>query len=781
MPKTDTSFSTYTSMMRVTSKGRPYTKDLYDMFAAVLLQIKLIDHRVMFRTYSYTFTTEEASKVMSSLVFIHVSRNPDPSDPSRQISTRTTTTFSMNYQSVKTLLQQFLSARLIMCATDPQNWNSMKDRSLWCPTLKGKLVLEEFAYTAQILLSDTLLAALHASSMSTNYDTMKNNNYSFNNGPSNRIIHLDRLSDDDDQLTFSRSNMTVIFKAMMASLPKEALLADDVPGIEKRKLPLYKYTFMGIHCINWLCDRLTIFCREEAEAVAAEFVLFGWVSHVLDKCEKTATTNSVDDIVTFKTNRNAIYYVTERGCLVTGWKMPSMDAKDEQENTMTQSSMSSKSSSTNISSISNLSNSTNNKSKNIPQQDTKLSSSNGKLMSAEASHNDVLIKDNKQHLLNRYSYYDIIDDKRIEKPIEAETIHDETAEKALEPLPIISRKSTAYEDGIPQLSSFEQPQTQGSNELRPLSRVITNSSLSCTTSFNKVNTNNMNSQRARLQKVLETPLLRMYFRDFLKANYCIENINFWVANNKLLQSLKQQQQQQQQQSNKKSTTVILELLSECYSVYEIYLGPQAVADINIDHSLRQEIIHFFSTVFVIHNDNNNLSVAANDSKNYFLVPSFNHYQSMTNTVNKPSMTSAKSGQAGLLLLPPQMVNNSKRRKVVIRSNTIVPERCLMKILKMFTKVNEHVCCMMAEDSIPKFIKTEKYKQLINAHHQQEQQGQEDNDVDYDIVYEDSSEDEKERSNKAKNNFVTSLLTQRSSMDQSQHESVTAPTTLGPLF
>lgn len=26
MPKTDTSFSTYTSMMRVTKKGRPYTK-----------------------------------------------------------------------------------------------------------------------------------------------------------------------------------------------------------------------------------------------------------------------------------------------------------------------------------------------------------------------------------------------------------------------------------------------------------------------------------------------------------------------------------------------------------------------------------------------------------------------------------------------------------------------------------------------------------------------------------------------------------------------------------
>ncbi|KAG1239333.1 hypothetical protein G6F68_018662 [Rhizopus microsporus] len=94
MPKTlSSSFATYTTMMRITKKGRPYTKDLYDMFSAVLLQTNLTDHRSLFRTYPYTFTTEEAVKVMSSLKFIHVLRQPDPSNPSHQIATRTTTTF----------------------------------------------------------------------------------------------------------------------------------------------------------------------------------------------------------------------------------------------------------------------------------------------------------------------------------------------------------------------------------------------------------------------------------------------------------------------------------------------------------------------------------------------------------------------------------------------------------------------------------------------------------------------------------------------------------------
>ncbi|KAI9473947.1 MAG: hypothetical protein EXX96DRAFT_487748 [Benjaminiella poitrasii] len=631
------------------------------MFAAVLLQIKLTDHRVMFRTYPYTFTTEEASKVMSSLVFIHVHRHPDPADPSRQISTRTTTTFSMDHQTAKTLLQQFLSARLIMSATDPQNWSSVKDRSLWCPTLKGKYVLEEFTDSTQVQMSDSLIAAFNAPYMSPNSGTT--NGHSNYSSIGSRVIHLDRLADNDDQITFERVNMTVIFKAMMASLPQEALLVDDVGGIEKKQLPTFEHTFLGAHCVDWLCDRLTVRGREEAEAVASELVLFGWIARVLDKCDKAhhASNATTEDIMTFKTSRNAIYHVTDRGCLIIGWKLAS--ARLEEEDT--------------------------------------IRSSSGSA--------DMIRHDSATGML----------------------------EQAFS-LSSISQDSANFESSDAQRALAEYRAV-----VRPPSMAITDSSLSYASNNSKDMAHHTNSQWTRLQEILQTPLLRMYFRDFLKANYCVENINFWVDHNKVLQNLKQQQ---------KKPTTVLETLAECYLIYDVYLGPHAMADVNIDHTLRQEIIKFFSAVFVIVNNNAN-SKSSTTSTNYFLT----------------------GGASRLLLMPPQIANNGKQRMVMIRSNTISPERCLVKLLKMFSKVNDHVCRMMAEDSVPKFIKTDKYKRLVDARQQQKRQEEDDdsNSSSFDEEYEDSSEDE---GIQLMNNYVTALSAQRSSMDHQRHESTSVSTT-----
>ncbi|CEG77704.1 hypothetical protein RMATCC62417_12409 [Rhizopus microsporus] len=314
MPKTlNSSFATYTTMMRITKKGRPFTKDLYDMFSAVLLQIELTDHRTFFRTYPYTFTTDEAIKVMSSLQFIHVHRQPDPSDPSRQISTRTTTTFTMDTTTAKNMIQYFLSARLIMNATDPNNW-TVKDKGLWCPTLKGKYILEEFADYTQVEMKNSLIAALNAPYMVP----------SVSGSTGGRIIKLDRLTDHDDQITFSRANMTIAFKAMLASLPLDALVLDDVGGIDRKNLSRYQHTFLGTQCVEWLADRLTVSSKEEAEMVASEFVLFGWIGLVVDKSDKSLCVN--EDGISFKTSRFAIYYVTERGLVIAGWKSPQEEA-----------------------------------------------------------------------------------------------------------------------------------------------------------------------------------------------------------------------------------------------------------------------------------------------------------------------------------------------------------------------------------------------------------------------------------------------------------------------
>ncbi|KAG1434758.1 hypothetical protein G6F57_021442 [Rhizopus arrhizus] len=131
----------------------------------------------------------------------------------------------MDTTTAKSMIQYFLSARLIMNATDPNNW-TVKDKGLWCPTLKGKYTLEEFADYTQVEMKNSLIAALNAPYMVP----------SVSGSTGGRIIKLDRLTDHDDQITFSRANMTIAFKAMLASLPLDALVLDDAPNVSNGSL-----------------------------------------------------------------------------------------------------------------------------------------------------------------------------------------------------------------------------------------------------------------------------------------------------------------------------------------------------------------------------------------------------------------------------------------------------------------------------------------------------------------------------------------------------------------
>lgn len=686
------------------------------MFAAVLLQISLKDHRVMFRTYPYTFTTDEAAKVMESLVFIHVHRNPDPVNPSRQIATRTTTTFSMDFSTAKHMLQQFLSARLIVSATDPTNW-SIRDKGLWCPTLKGKYVMEEFTDSTQVEMTDTLIAALNAPYMSPGSS----------GSTGSRIITLDRMVDNDDQITFSRPNMTAAFKAMMSSIPRDALLIDDVGGVEKKSFGIFQYSFVGSHCVEWLCNRLTVTSMEEAESVAAEFLLFGWVAQILNKADKTY--GAKEDEITFHTARNAIYYVTERGCVVTGWKLPTAEE---------------------------------------PMQGGNQSNSSGLSLDSEASstkktiHRGVskptpLVPLPPPSMVPKYSYYDSKGDENAK------------SHATLGPVDMVRHDSaTALVEHALSQSSISQDAMEGGaaiqrlNTPRPPSMSITDSAVSHNSAaFNSTapNVNKENSQWTRLTQILETPLMRLYFREFLRSNYSEENINFWVSHNRLLKNLKQ--------NNK----TVLEQLAECYAIYETYLGHDATADVNIDHVLHQEITKYVTTAFVVVSSTAAIGTTANASpgtngslplKNpYFIVAPTNH---PTLTTNQPIKSSKASNR--LLLMPPSVANSSKQRIVTIRG--VSPERCLIKLLKLFGKVNDHVCRMMAEDSVPKFIKTERYRKLI-AKQQNEALAMETDDEDDsdDLSFEDSSDEDEDRRNIM--HLTTALSAQRSSMDHQRHE------------
>ncbi|KAI8987790.1 hypothetical protein BDF20DRAFT_904718 [Mycotypha africana] len=666
------------------------------MFAAVLLQINLKDHRVMFRTYPFTFTTDEAAKVMSCLTFIYIHRKPDPIDPTRQIATRTTTTFSMDVTTAKNILQLFLSARLICSATDPTNW-SIRDKGLWCPTMKGKYVMEEFADTTQVEMSATLIAALNAPYMALNT--------SCGSSTGSRIITLDRLIENDDQITFSRPNMTAVFKAMMSSLPRDTLLVDDVPGIDKKSLDKYEYTFVGTYCIEWLCERLTINSEQEAESVAAQFVLFGWIAQIQDRSNKSHS--DLDESVIFKTG--------QRGCLILGWKLPKQISEP-----VIHSSTHSISSGFSLESD----NSSLNKTSKKPVLYKPLSKPG----------TDTASKFTQQATPPSSIELSPPADRPAPEPPGVSTtqmmrqdsgamlfgqVHSQSS---------ISQDSSCAEINIP-------TQERHHTSPRPPSMSITDSALSHTSSNSASNnnyhqhTNKDNSNWNKLTQILESPLIRMYFRNFLRENYAAENINFWVEHDKLLRNFKQNNRSLQEQ------------LAECYTIYDTYLGPNATTDVNIDHSLHQEIIKFVATVFTTMSTKpppptptNSSSSLSDDTTNepfYFTVPS---NLVLNASLNKPSNSIASSNR--LLLMPPQTVAADLKQRI-IRVRGIPPEKCLIKMLRLLSKVNDHLCRMMAEDSVPKFIKTEKYKELMEAQRQQKDKVDEAELSDDELSFEDS--------------------------------------------
>jgi GTPase-activating protein SST2 len=88
--------------------------------------------------------SEEAINNLGSLKFSQSNRMLDPKDPSRIVTTTTTTTFSMARQMARSVCQRCLDARFIESADGKQAKEFNMKGSVWQLTLKGINVLERF-------------------------------------------------------------------------------------------------------------------------------------------------------------------------------------------------------------------------------------------------------------------------------------------------------------------------------------------------------------------------------------------------------------------------------------------------------------------------------------------------------------------------------------------------------------------------------------------------------------------------------------------------------------
>ncbi|CAB4397891.1 unnamed protein product [Rhizophagus irregularis] len=310
-----------THMMKTTRSGRPFVKDIHDLFSTLVVSLPMETHRNLFRSYSNSFTTEEAIANLGSLKFTQSHRTPDPKDPSRIITTTTTTTFSMTKDMAKSVCQTFMDARLFENLADSSS-RSFKDKNVFGLTPKGLYILERFVTRNGIAAPH--LAKLFASQISPI-----------------RLYFVER-SPENDSVSSTRQCVESIFRRFAGTKPNivnkdsdETKDSDSSSGsfcekhdrnigieVKERQFgsKMARYSFNGAAACDWLCDFTTLITKEEAMKMATEFIRYGLIEYISDKNNESKKRSDKIESNTFKYSKSVYYHIIDEGRRVALWE-----------------------------------------------------------------------------------------------------------------------------------------------------------------------------------------------------------------------------------------------------------------------------------------------------------------------------------------------------------------------------------------------------------------------------------------------------------------------------
>ncbi|KAK4214859.1 putative developmental regulator flbA [Rhypophila decipiens] len=298
---------TSSRLLRMTDDDRPFTKDFKDLFATLIVSLlPLSAHRVRLTKVEHTFLSEDAINNLGSLKFSQSNRMPDPKDPSRIVTTTTTTTFSMAKDMARSICQRFLEARFIESADGKlQPIYTMKG-SVWQLTPKGISILDRFCSRNGI--QQKQVAELIGSSLP-------------------QLVSLERDGQSDKLLT-DRGTIEVIFrrfigahglnvKPSVSAADSDSLndYRDGLTGVKmaaERKIGgrTFKDTFTGKAATDWLMDCSTTVDRRETIEIASLFVEYDLMESVQQDRAHMAQ-NPGHNL--FQPTKHAIYQVTPKG------------------------------------------------------------------------------------------------------------------------------------------------------------------------------------------------------------------------------------------------------------------------------------------------------------------------------------------------------------------------------------------------------------------------------------------------------------------------------------
>lgn len=270
-----------------------------------MVSLPLTPHRVRWQKVDHSFTSEEAMTNLGSLKFSQSNRMPDPKDPSRIVTTTTTTTFSMAKEMARSVCQKFLEARFIESVEGKTDF--MSKTAVWQMTPKGMHVLQRFCQRNGINQKHV-------------YEVLDS---------SRNTMHLVILEREleTDKLNHDQATIEVVFrrfvghegpnaKANTAQADSDSLneYSTGMVGVKmarERKIgdKIYMNTFTGKASVDWLMDCSTMVDKREAYEMCSLFYEFGLMAPV----EVFPNSNR------FQPTKSAIYYVTEKGQRIAGW------------------------------------------------------------------------------------------------------------------------------------------------------------------------------------------------------------------------------------------------------------------------------------------------------------------------------------------------------------------------------------------------------------------------------------------------------------------------------
>ncbi|KAJ5914368.1 hypothetical protein N7504_003251 [Penicillium tannophilum] len=303
---------TSSRLLRMTEDERPFTKDFMDLFSTLMVSLKLDSHRVRFTRYDHTFTSEEAINNLGSLKFSQSNRMPDPKDPSRIVTTTTTTTFSMAKEMARSVCQRFVDARFIEAVDGKALPIFPLKGALFQLTPKGINILQRFCQRNGITARHVMDV------LESPRNTMQ-------------LVNLERDT-ESDKLSHDRATIEVIFRRFAGqdgpnikssiSTSDSDSLSDYTNGLvgvkmaRERKLQdgkIYTNTFTGKGAVDWLMDCSTTIERRETCLIAELFLKYGLITMIQDD-KAFPDSNAV-----FQPSKYSIYCITERGQRVCGW------------------------------------------------------------------------------------------------------------------------------------------------------------------------------------------------------------------------------------------------------------------------------------------------------------------------------------------------------------------------------------------------------------------------------------------------------------------------------